>query len=93
MGKTQALAQANWFDIGWIVLTASAGIVALAGGLQNWFILKTHWAERWVLLVSGVALTYPSALGDLIGFAGLALVVSTQWIRQRRRVGATLTGS
>ena len=92
MGKAQALAQANWFDIGWIVFTASAGIVALAGGLQNWFILKTHWSERWVLLISGVALTYPSTLGDLIGFTGLALVLATQWIRQRRHVGAALAG-
>ena len=93
MGKAQALAQANWFDIGWIVFTASAGIVALAGGLQNWFILKTHWSERWVLLISGVALTYPSTLGDLIGFTGLALVLATQWIRQRRHVGAAPTGA
>jgi len=93
MGKAQALAQANWFDIGWIVFTASAGIVALAGGLQNWFILKTHWSERWVLLISGVALTYPSTLGDLIGFTGLALVLATQWIRQRRHVGEAPTGA
>jgi TRAP transporter 4TM/12TM fusion protein len=92
MGKAQALAQANWFDIGWIVFTASAGIVALAGGLQNWFIVKTHWSERWVLLISGVALTYPSTLGDLIGFTGLILVLATQWIRQRRDVGAALAG-
>jgi TRAP-type uncharacterized transport system fused permease subunit len=66
------------------VFTASAGIVALAGGLQNWFILKTNFVERWVLVASGVALTYPSTVGDVAGFAGLALVILTQWLRQKK---------
>ena len=83
MGNVKNLAMANWPDIAWIVFTASAGIVALAGGLQNWFILKTNFVERWVLVGSGVALTYPSTLGDLAGFAGLALVILTQWLRQK----------
>jgi TRAP transporter 4TM/12TM fusion protein len=83
-GNMKNLAAANWNDIGWIVFTASAGIVALAGGLQNWFILKTNFVERWVLIASGVALTYPSTLGDMVGFAGLASVVVVQWLRQSK---------
>jgi TRAP-type uncharacterized transport system fused permease subunit len=78
------LASANWTDIGWIVFTASAGIVALAGGLQNWFILKTNFVERWVLIASGVALTYPSTMSDMAGFAGLASVIVVQWLRQAK---------
>ena len=81
-GNMKNLATANWNDIGWIVFTASAGIVALAGGLQNWFILKTNFVERWVLIASGVALTYPSTIGDIAGFAGLASVILVQWLRQ-----------
>ena len=84
MGNVKNLAMANWPDIAWIVFTASAGIVALAGGLQNWFILKTNFVERWVLVASGVALTYPSTVGDVAGFAGLALVILTQWLRQKK---------
>jgi TRAP transporter 4TM/12TM fusion protein len=83
-GNMKNLATANWNDIGWIVFTASAGIVALAGGLQNWFILKTNFVERWVLIASGVALTYPSTVGDMAGFAGLASVVVVQWLRQSK---------
>ena len=84
MGNAKNLAVANWSEIAWIVFTASAGIVALAGGLQNWFILKTNFIERWVLVASGVALTYPSTMGDVAGFAGLALVILTQWLRQKK---------
>jgi TRAP transporter 4TM/12TM fusion protein len=83
-GNMKNLATANWNDIGWIVFTASAGIVALAGGLQNWFILKTNFVERWVLIASGVALTYPSTIGDIAGFAGLASVILVQWLRQSK---------
>ncbi len=84
MGNVKALAAANWSEIAWIVFTASAGIVALAGGLQNWFLIKTSFIERWVLIASGVALTYPSAVGDIGGFAGLAAVVVLQWLRQSK---------
>jgi TRAP transporter 4TM/12TM fusion protein len=83
-GNMKNLASANWNDIGWIVFTASAGIVALAGGLQNWFILKTNFVERWVLIASGVALTYPSTMSDMAGFAGLASVIVVQWLRQAK---------
>ena len=84
MGSTKALANANWWEIGWITFTASAGIVALAGGLQNWFILKTNFFERWVLIGSGVALTYPANTTDIAGFIGLALVIAIQSIRKSR---------
>ena len=83
-GNMKNLATANWNDIGWIVFTASAGIMSLAGGLQNWFILKTNFVERWVLIASGVALTYPSNLSDMAGFAGLASVILVQWLRQSK---------
>ena len=90
MGNTKALAAANWGEIAWITFTASAGIVALAGGLQNWFILKTSFLERWVLVGSGVALTYPSAVSDIAGAAGLALVVAAQLLRQSRQARSTV---
>ena len=84
MGSTKALAKANWTDIAWITFTASAGIIALAGGLQNWFILKTHIVERWILIAAGLALTYPSAITDIAGFIGFGLVIASQLFRQAR---------
>ncbi len=84
MGSTKALANANWADIAWITFTASAGIIALAGGLQNWFLIKTHAIERWVLIGSGLALTYPSAMSDIAGFIGFGLVMASQFLRRGR---------
>jgi TRAP transporter 4TM/12TM fusion protein len=84
MGSTKALAKASWTDIAWITFTASVGIVALAGGLQNWFILKTTLIERWLLIGAGLALTYPSAISDIVGFIGFGLVVASQLFRRSR---------
>ena len=93
MGSTKALAAANWWDIGWITFTASVGIVALAGGLQNWFVLKTSFIERWVLIASGVALTYPSEIADIGGFVGFVGVVIVQLFRRSRSRPGQLQGS
>jgi TRAP-type uncharacterized transport system fused permease subunit len=93
MGTTKALANANWLDIAWITFTASVGIVALAGGLQNWFIVKTNFVERWVLIVAGFALTYPSNLGDIAGFIGFAAVIVAQWFRRGRAQPVQSQGS
>jgi len=78
MGSSSALEQANWSQIAWISFTAVVGIICLAGGLQGWFIEKTKIFERVIMIVSGVALAYPSSEADLIGFIGFALVLITQ---------------
>ena len=81
MGSTSALAQANWMEIVWSTLTAIVGIVALAGGLQGWFIEKTNILERTLMIVSGVALAYTSPTADMIGFAGFGLVLILQFFK------------
>jgi TRAP-type uncharacterized transport system fused permease subunit len=78
MGSSSALEQADWMQIGWISFTAVVGIICLAGGLQGWFIEKTKILERIIMIVSGVALAYPSSEADLIGFIGFGLVLITQ---------------
>jgi TRAP-type uncharacterized transport system fused permease subunit len=80
MGSTAALEQADWMQIAWISFTAVVGIICLAGGLQGWFIEKTKVFERVIMVISGVALAYPSTEADLIGFIGFALVLITQII-------------
>jgi TRAP-type uncharacterized transport system fused permease subunit len=78
MGSSSALEQADWMQIAWISFTAVVGIICLAGGLQGWFIEKTKSFERIIMVISGVALAYPSTEADLIGFIGFGLVLVTQ---------------
>ena len=84
MGSMEALSKANWTDIAWVSFTAAIGVICLAGGLQGWFIEKTRWLERTIMVVAGVALAYPSTEADLIGFVGFALVLVTQVLRHFR---------
>lgn len=50
-------------QVGRIVLTASAGIAALAGGAQNWAIVRCRLWERLALIAAGVLLVYPHGAG------------------------------
>ena len=84
MGSVSALMRADWWPIVWTTVTAIVGIIALAGGLQGWFIVKTNLIERWILIVSGVLLAYPDPWADLSGFIGFAVVLFTQYIRHKK---------
>jgi TRAP-type uncharacterized transport system fused permease subunit len=83
-GSFKNLAQANWFSIAEVTLTAAIGIAALAGGLQGWLFRKTTWLERWMLIISGLLLVYPRALFDVIGLALAVAVVVMQKLGGRR---------
>jgi TRAP-type uncharacterized transport system fused permease subunit len=39
-------------------------LALLAGGFQGWALKRTTLVERWMLLVAGFALVYPSMLAD-----------------------------
>ncbi|MEO7151314.1 MAG: TRAP transporter fused permease subunit, partial [Burkholderiaceae bacterium] len=90
MGSTKALAAANWWSIAEVTLTAAVGIAALAAGFQGWAWLRTTLLERWMFLVAGFALVYPSAWADAIGFGLFIAAIAMQWLRRGSvRVGAT----
>ncbi|HEX6295243.1 MAG TPA: TRAP transporter permease [Burkholderiales bacterium] len=82
MGSTKALAGADWGSIAMVTFTAAIGIAALASGLQGWLFHRTHWLERWMLIVAGFALVYPGLTADIIGFGLVLLVLATQWFRR-----------
>jgi TRAP transporter 4TM/12TM fusion protein len=82
MGSTKALAGADWGSIAMVTFTAAIGIAALASGLQGWLFRRTHWLERWMLIVAGFALVYPGLTADIIGFGLVLLVLATQWLRR-----------
>jgi len=80
-GSFKNLAQANWFSIAEVTVTAAIGIAALAGGLQGWLFRKTTGLERWMLVIAGLMLVYPRALFDVIGLALFIAVVVMQKLR------------
>lgn len=69
-------------DIVWTTSTAFIGILALAGGVENWFLKKTTLYEQIMLLVAGLLLVYPTPLYGIIGSGLIALVVILQRQRQ-----------
>ncbi len=83
MGSIEALMKASWGDIALVSSTAVLGIICLAGGLQGWFLRKTTFLERWIMILSGLALTYPGMETDIAGLAGFILAVFLQWLRRK----------
>ena len=82
MGSTKALATANWFSIALVTLTAAAGVAALAAGFQGWALKRTTTLERWMLIVAGFALVYPSTVSSSIGIGLAASALGLQWMRK-----------
>jgi len=69
-------------DVVWTTITAFIGILALAGGVENWFLKKTTFYERIMLIAAGLFLVYPIPLYDIIGFGLMAVVIVLQKLRK-----------
>jgi TRAP transporter 4TM/12TM fusion protein len=69
-------------DVIWTTTTAFIGILALAGGVEDWFLKKTTFYERIMLIAAGLALVYPEPLYDIVGFGLMALVIVLQKLRK-----------
>ncbi len=76
-------AAVSWWQVAWIVFTAFAGIAALAGGAQNFVLVRCALWERLALVVAGLLLVYPSDWADAIGLVLVALALVSQWRRNR----------
>ena len=76
-------------DVIWTTITAFIGIAALAGGVENWFLKKTTFYERIMLIVAGLALVYPQPLYDLVGFGLIAIVIVSQKLRKGEQLSLT----
>ena len=73
-------------EVVWASVTAVFGVLCLASGLQGWLLAHATWLERAVLVVSAAALIKPGLKTDLLGFAGLSLVIVLQrWRIARKR--------
>ncbi len=78
----------HWEGIGvpagiWTLLMAFLGIGVLASGCSGWLFRLSTWPERIVAVIAALAFVYPSRVGDLIGFVGLALVILSQKMLRR----------
>src|SRR5688500_2709792 len=82
MGSGKALANAHWWSIAEVTLTAAVGIAALAAGFQGWALKKTTSIERWMLLIAGVALVYPGWRADVVGFGLVLIALTLQALRK-----------
>ncbi|WHZ11944.1 MAG: TRAP-type uncharacterized transport system, fused permease component [Burkholderiaceae bacterium] len=79
-----------WSQVAWIIFTASIGIAALAGGAQNWALVRCRLWERIALVLAGLLLVYPHPIADTVGLLLVAAALLSQWTRLRRsRIGAT----
>jgi TRAP transporter 4TM/12TM fusion protein len=88
-GSIKTLGNADWGSIALVTVTAALGIAALAGGVQGWLFGRTTWYEKWMLIAAGLALVYPTATADIVGFGLFALVVVLQLLRRRVARSAT----
>jgi TRAP transporter 4TM/12TM fusion protein len=71
----------TWLDVAWITITAVIGIVALAGGVQGWFLRKAALLERLMLVAAGLLLIYPLPIFDVIGIGLVIGVIVMQKLR------------
>ncbi len=69
-------------DVVWTTVTAFIGILALAGGVENWFLKRTTSYERVMLILAGLLLVYPKPLFDFIGLSLMAVVIASQKLRK-----------
>ncbi|MCX8192171.1 MAG: TRAP transporter permease, partial [Nitrososphaerales archaeon] len=66
----------------WVTLTAITGVVALAGGLQGYFLRKTYIYERIPLVVAGIMLINPEPLTDMIGIGIFLIILLLQKLKR-----------
>jgi TRAP transporter 4TM/12TM fusion protein len=76
---------ADWLFVAWSAVTASIGVIALAGGLFGWLITFATLWQRALLVVAAFCLITPGLITDSIGFGLLAVVVAAQLLAVRRR--------
>lgn len=72
----------SW-TIGTSIVTASVGVVMLAGGMIGWFLRETSFLERICLLAGSISLIKPGIYTDLVGLILLAMVIASQRLRKK----------
>lgn len=67
------------------IITGLIGTMALSGAVQGWFLKKSTWIERGILLIAALFLIKPGWMTDLIGFGLLVVVAGIQYAKIRKK--------
>jgi TRAP-type uncharacterized transport system fused permease subunit len=78
----------EWPFVAWSILTATVGVICLAGGLFGWLLGHASMWQRALLVVAAFCLIKPGLVTDAIGMALLAVVVVAQLLERRRAAPA-----
>jgi TRAP-type uncharacterized transport system fused permease subunit len=70
-----------WEEILRAVATGSIGVIALAAGLEGYFLRLASWIERALFLAAAFLLIDPNAMTDFIGVGLLAVALLLQKLR------------
>ena len=75
------LFQGAWTEIALALVTGGVGVVALAAGLEGYFLRTATWLERGLFMAAALLLIDPGLVTDLIGLALLAVGLGSQRLR------------
>jgi TRAP-type uncharacterized transport system fused permease subunit len=78
----------EWPFVVWSVITASVGVICLAGSLFGWFFTYALMWQRVLLFIAALCLIKPGLITDAIGIVLLAVVSAVQLIARRRVAAA-----
>jgi TRAP-type uncharacterized transport system fused permease subunit len=84
------LFQGSWAEVAQALVSGGIGVIALAAGLEGYFLRTATWIERGLLLAAALCLIDPALVTDLIG---LVLLLSALAIQKLRRPEAVVVGA
>ena len=73
----------EWSEIARAVVTGTIGVIALAAGLEGYFIRTATWLERALFLAAAFLLIDPGVTTDAIGIVVLVVGLAIQKLRPR----------
>jgi TRAP transporter 4TM/12TM fusion protein len=74
----------GWPFVVWSVITASIGVICLAGSLFGWLLALAAMWHRALLFIAALCLMKPGLITDAVGFGLLAVVAAAQLLARRR---------
>jgi len=84
LNPTLLMIEGSFLDIGWSLITAMIGMIAIGAGLIGFWYRKINWVERIIVVITGLLLMYPEGYSDMIGFAAFIILLILQIMTKER---------